>query len=54
VKELVASGALVRVLDDWTSNSEPISILYPSKRLNARVRVFIEWLTEYLADRSAP
>jgi DNA-binding transcriptional LysR family regulator len=54
VKELVASGALVRVLDDWTNSSEPISVLYPpAKRLTARVRAFIDWLTEYLADRAA-
>lgn len=40
---------LVGVLDDWTEEREPRSILYPpSKKLNARVRVFIDWLTEYL------
>ncbi|WP_312793774.1 LysR family transcriptional regulator [Tianweitania sp.] len=49
VKPHLASGALVRVLDDWTNGSEPISVLYPpAKRLNARVRAFIDWLVEHL------
>lgn len=49
VKPHLNSGALVRVLDDWTNGSEPISVLYPpAKRLNARVRAFIDWLIEHL------
>ncbi len=43
------TGALVSVLDDWTHYTAPISILYPSsKKLTARVRVFIDWLTDQL------
>ncbi|MCJ8056627.1 LysR family transcriptional regulator [Shinella curvata] len=43
------TGALVSVLDDWTDYAAPVSILYPSsKKLTARVRVFIDWLTDHL------
>ena len=49
VKAHLASGALVPVLADWTNRSDPVSVLYPpAKRLNARVRVFIDWLVEHL------
>ncbi|PVM87768.1 hypothetical protein DDF67_13690 [Caulobacter endophyticus] len=45
----LASEALVRLLDDWTNGSDPISVLYPpAKRLNACVRAFIDWLVTYL------
>ncbi|MQY49527.1 LysR family transcriptional regulator [Rhizobiales bacterium RZME27] len=43
------TGALISVLDDWTDYAAPVSILYPSsKKLTARVRVFIDWLTDHL------
>lgn len=49
VRAHLDAGALVRVLDDWTEETAPVSILYPpSKKLNACVRVLIDWLTEYL------
>lgn len=47
----IRAGALVTVLDDWTNDSDPISVLYPaSKNLTIRVRVFIDWLTDYLRN----
>jgi len=54
VKDLVASGALVRLLDGWIDSSEPISVLSPpANGMNARVRAFIDWMTGYLAGRAA-
>lgn len=51
VRTHLTSGALVRVLDDWVAGSDPISVLYPpARRINARVRVFIDWLVEHLED----
>lgn len=41
------SGELVPVLESITKATIPISIIYPpNKQLNARVRVFIDWITE--------
>lgn len=44
-------GRLVAVLEDWTSSSAPISILYPSSRMQStRVRAFIEWFAAELSE----
>lgn len=41
------SGALVRLLEDWSLEPNPIYIVYsPNRHLSARVRVFVEWLVE--------
>ncbi|MFB4392858.1 MULTISPECIES: LysR substrate-binding domain-containing protein [unclassified Pseudomonas] len=41
------SGALVRLLADWTQAPNPIYIVYsPNRHLSARVRVFVQWLVE--------
>lgn len=40
-------GELVPVLESITRATIPISIIYPpNKQLNARVRMFIDWITE--------
>ncbi|GAA3114758.1 LysR family transcriptional regulator [Rhizobium viscosum] len=45
------TGTLVSILDDWSKDTAPISLLYPaSKKLTLRVRVFIDWLTDYLRN----
>jgi DNA-binding transcriptional LysR family regulator len=42
------SGALVRVLADYTLARSPISAVYPSRRhLSAKVRTFVDFLAEY-------
>ena len=51
----LVSGALVQVLADFPPVPTPISVLYPSNRqLSARVRVFVDWLTETLGPQLAP
>ena len=53
VSQLMASGALVPVLESQTSLVVPISLIYPpTKRLNARVRVFVDWVVERLSKES--
>ena len=47
--DLLKSGELVAVLDDWNSETTPISAMYPpGRRMNQRARVFVEWLGSYL------
>ncbi|SDS21973.1 transcriptional regulator, LysR family [Halopseudomonas litoralis] len=44
------SGAIVPILEKHTCSTIPISVIYPSnKQLNARVRVFVDWVVERLA-----
>ncbi len=44
------SGRLVELLPDYPPDPMPVSILYPQNRqLSARVRVFVDWLTELFA-----
>ncbi|ALM83360.1 LysR family transcriptional regulator [Bordetella sp. N] len=41
------SGALIRLLEDWSLEPNSIYIVYsPNRHLSARVRVFVEWLVE--------
>lgn len=41
------SGALVPLLKDWTRSRHPLQVVYPPNRhLNAKLRVFIDWVTE--------
>jgi LysR family transcriptional regulator for bpeEF and oprC len=52
VATAVRSGRLVPVLDDWQPAPLPVSVLYwPSRHLSARVRVFVEFLSELFARR---
>lgn len=45
VRTHLATGALVQVLPDWETPTAPVSIVYPpSRRGNARVRLFIDWI----------
>ena len=47
------SGELRQVLTDWTSEEFPISVMYPkSRHLSAKVRVFIEWVSELFQKNS--
>lgn len=52
VTDYIAAGALIPILADWTMATAPISILYaPSKTLNLRTRLFIDWLSSHLKGR---
>ncbi|MCX5495733.1 LysR family transcriptional regulator [Kaistia dalseonensis] len=43
-------GQLVPLLDDWTRDCHPLYVVYPSNRhLNAKLRVFIEWVAQTFA-----
>lgn len=47
VSELLASGRLVPVLQDWSAGELPMMVLYPRNRhLTARVRAFADWVNE--------
>ncbi|HEY4541190.1 MAG TPA: LysR family transcriptional regulator [Noviherbaspirillum sp.] len=48
------SGQLELVLEDWSVDPLPLHVLYPQNRhLSAKVRVFVEWISELLADHPA-
>jgi LysR family transcriptional regulator for bpeEF and oprC len=43
------SGQLTEVLADWTAEQLPIAVLYSqSRHLSAKVRVFVDWVSELL------
>jgi len=44
-------GRMVQLLPDWSSDPLPIHVVYPQNRhLSAKVRVFVEWVAELLAN----
>ncbi|MRV70821.1 LysR family transcriptional regulator [Duganella sp. FT92W] len=50
VRDQLASGELVRVLEDWQQPPHPLHIMYPPNRhLNAKVRVFVDWAVQLFA-----
>jgi LysR family transcriptional regulator for bpeEF and oprC len=47
IKEDLASGALVPILEDWSPPRYPFHVVFPPNRnLSNRARVFIDWLVE--------
>ena len=45
------SGQLTQVLEDWTSEQSPISVMYPqSRHLSAKVRIFVDWVSELIQE----
>lgn len=46
VAHQLASGELLAVLPDHPPPRMPVSVLYPSRHLSPRARVFVDWLTE--------
>ncbi len=51
VHDLLETGRIVRILDDWGGSGLVHTILYPSRRqVPARVRVFVDWLLERFGD----
>ena len=46
----LATGRAVRLLPEWRSDPLPVHIVYPQNRhLSAKVRVFVEWISELFA-----
>lgn len=53
VREHIADGRLVRLLEHIEAPPEPISILYPqSRHLSPAIRAFIDWCTEIIAKKA--
>ncbi len=53
VRQQIADGRLVRLLEDIAAAPEPISMLYPqSRHLSPAIRAFIDWCTEIIAKES--
>lgn len=50
-RQLLAEGRLVEILPQWRLESMPMSVVYPySRRLSARVRGFVDWAGEVMAN----
>ncbi|RJG05456.1 LysR family transcriptional regulator [Noviherbaspirillum cavernae] len=48
------SGQLEILLEDWRVDPMPMHVVYPQNRhLSAKVRVFVEWISELFADHPA-
>jgi len=51
VKAELEKGSLVQILADWRTNPLSIYIMYPQNRhLSTKVRVFVDWVAEILAQ----
>ena len=50
VRDMLASGEMVQVLEDWKHPRYSLHIMYPPNRhLNAKVRVFVNWAVQLFA-----
>lgn len=50
IRDMVARGEMVHVLQDWQPAHHALHILYPPNRhLNAKVRVFVDWAVQVFA-----
>jgi DNA-binding transcriptional LysR family regulator len=50
VREAIAAGTLVTVLDDWVSAPRPLYLVYPPNRhVSVRVRTFMDWVVPLFA-----
>ena len=48
---LIEAGSLVPILQDWINDPLPLYVMYPQNRHQpAKLRVFIEWVTQLLTD----
>jgi LysR family transcriptional regulator for bpeEF and oprC len=51
LKESMERGSLELVLGDWFPEPSPLYVVYPQYRhLSGKVRVFVDWVAELLAD----
>ena len=47
----VQEGRMVQLLPEWSSDPLPVHVVYPQNRhLSAKVRVFVEWVSELFAN----
>ena len=47
----IANGRLKQVLPEFTIDTMPVNLLYAKRRnLSRRIRIFMDWLTEVVAD----
>lgn len=54
VRQHIAAGRLVRVLENSEAPPEPISIVFPqSRHLSPAIRAFIDWCSETIAKEAA-
>ena len=51
LKESMERGTLDLVLGDWFPEPSPLYVVYPQQRhLSGRIRVFVDWVAEMLAE----
>lgn len=51
----VATGELLPLFEDWRLESMPLYVAFaPNRHLSARVRVFIDWMIELMAQHAPP
>jgi DNA-binding transcriptional LysR family regulator len=51
----VASGELVRLFGDWQLDPMPMYVAFPpSRHVSAKLRVFIDWVVELMAQHAPP
>jgi LysR family transcriptional regulator, regulator for bpeEF and oprC len=49
VRNEISSSGLVRILPNWSANSRPLYIIYPTRRfLSAKLRCFVDWVNDIL------
>ncbi len=54
VRQQIAAGQLVSLMEDFPPPPMPVSVLYPqSRHLSSRVREFIDWLTDLFRSAQA-
>ncbi|AZI88303.1 LysR family transcriptional regulator [Kosakonia sp. CCTCC M2018092] len=52
-RRFIESGELVPVLEELTHRQFPVSIIYPpARQLNARVRIFIDWMVARFSENN--
>lgn len=50
-----ASGALVRLFEDWRIDLMPMHVAFaPNRHVSAKARVFIDWIVELMAAHAPP
>lgn len=53
-EEHLASGALRRILPDWSGETIVMHVVYaPNRHLSSRLRVFVDWVAELFASSNA-
>jgi LysR family transcriptional regulator, regulator for bpeEF and oprC len=51
VQHHIATGALRRVLDGWTTDRMPLHVVYPpNAHLSNKLRVFVDWVADLFAS----